>query len=202
MQARLHQEVLVDGGGDGADIADVLHHSGDGQGDDGDAGGDEHPGVNAVGEKTEDGGVLVYGDANPVGGSHSLGNSGAGGGINDHGDQVGDYNADEDGDDLDHALAPHIANDNHNDGDDGHQPVGAAVVDGGRGKDQADGDDDGTGDDGREEAHDLVDAHGLDDAGQNDIHQARNRHGKAGVRQQVSLAVGGDCPVTGKISKR
>src|SRR5699024_7230851 len=57
VQSRLHQVVALHGGGDGAYVADVLHHGGYGQRYDGDAGGDEHAGIGAVHEQAEDRGV-------------------------------------------------------------------------------------------------------------------------------------------------
>ena len=62
---------------------------------------------------------------------------------------------------------------------------------------QADGDDDGAGDDGREEAHDLLDAVGLEERGKNRVHDAHAGHAAAGVDQQVGLAVGGDGGIAG-----
>ena len=201
VEARLNQEVPFHGGGDGADIADVLHHGGYCQRYDGDAGGDQHTGVGAVHEQAKHGGVLMDGDAYPVGLGHGLGHSGPGGRVDDHAHQVGGHHAHQDGDDLYHALAPHVADDDRQDSHDGHQGVGAAVVNGGGGEDQADGYDDGSGDDGGEEAHDPVYTHALYNGGQDNVHKAGHGHSKAGIGQQLGFSVGSNGAVACQVGE-
>ena len=179
----------------------MLHHGRDGEGNDGDAGGDEHAGIEVTGEQAEYGGFLVNGDADPCSLADLLRNDCAGGGVDDHGDNVGGEDAYEDGDDLYHALAPHIAGDDHDYRDDRDEPVGFAVIDSGGGEDQADGDDDGAGDDRGEEAHDFLHADALDYRRKDNIHKAGDRDAEAGVGQQLGFAVGSDCPVTGEVSE-
>ena len=108
------------------------------------------------------------------------------------GDQVGGHDAEEDRDDLDHALAPDIADDDHEHGHEGDAPVAHAAVDRGGGQVQADTDDDGAGDDGREVAHDLAHAEGLEGGGQDAVHESGAGHAKAGVGQKLRIAARGD----------
>ncbi len=198
VQAGVREIVALDGGGNGADIADVLHHGRDGERDDRDNGGDDKAAVGRA-DKGEDRGLPVDGDTDPVGGGDGGDNSLTGGGVNDHGENIGGDDAEKDGDDLDHAPAPHVADDDDNDGDDGDQKIRVAVVNGRGGERKADGDDDGPGHDGREKAHDLLEADALDDGGEDHIHEAGDRDGKAGVRQKLRLAVRGDGPVAREV---
>ena len=97
------------------------------------------------------------------------------------GNYIGPHHAQQDGDNLDHALAPDIG---HNDDGHGHQgqpPAGGGVGHGGGGQVQSDQDDDGAGDHGGQVVHDPVDAHGLDDQGQDHIQKARHHDAAAGV---------------------
>ena len=74
------------------------------------------------------------GEGKPFGVCHGLDHVLAGGLIDDHGEHIAHENTQEDGDDLGHALAPHVEADDGDDGHDGNQPVGVAVVDRGRGE--------------------------------------------------------------------
>ena len=143
----------------------------------------------------------MNGDADPCRFTDLLHNDRAGGGVDDHGDNVGGEHADEDGDDLYHALAPHVARDDHDHRDDRDEPVGFAVIDSGGGEDQADGNDDRAGDDRGKEAHDLLHADALDYRRKDNIHKAGDCDAEAGVGQQLGFAVGSDCPVTGEVSE-
>ena len=62
-----------------------------------------------------------------------------------------------------------------------------AVVDGAGGKDQADGDDDGARDNRREELHHLTDAERGDQAAEQHVDQAGQRHSRAGVGQVLGV---------------
>ena len=99
------------------------------------------------------------------------------------------HHAQQDGDDLDHALAPDVRDDDDGDGHERDGPVRRRVRDGRAGQDEADGDHDGAGDHGREEAHDARGPEHLEQRRQHEVQQTRARHAQAGVRQQVGLAV-------------
>ena len=193
MQAGVDKVIALAGGGDGAHIADMLNHGGKAQGHNCQQRGGQQRAVDlAGGEEAEHGAVPVDGKSEPLGGGNGGGNIGAGGRINDDSEDIGHHYAQQDGDDLDHALAVHVGADDHDDGDNGDEPVGGAVGNCGGAEVQADGDDDGAGDDGREKAHDLLDAVGLEERGKDGIHDADAGDAAAGIDQQVSLAVGGD----------
>ena len=165
----------------------MLHHGGQGNGHDGEHRADE--GLAAVhGKQTH--AVLMDGDAEPGGGTDGLVVHRAG----DEGHRVGNQHADEDGQDLDHALAPDVADDDRCQGHKGQQPVGLAVGNGAGGQDQADGDDDGAGDHRREEAHHFTDAEGGDQRAEQHVDQAGQGDRSAGVGQilGVGTAVGDD----------
>ena len=198
MQAGIFNVVAVAGGGDRGHIADVLDHGGKRQRDDGDDSGQKHVRVNiAGGEQAEDGLLHLDGQCEPF----CFGDIGdeicADVRVEDDGQNIGADDAEQNRDDLDHALAPDVGGDDDEDGGDGDPPVAGAVIDGGGGKVQADGNDDGAGDNGREEAHDLFRAEGLEQAGQNDIHKACAGYAEAGVGKHrkvglVAVEHGGD----------
>ena len=110
----------------------------------------------------------------------------------DQGHDVAAYHTQQDGDNLDHALAPDVG---HHDDGDGHQsqpPAGGGVGDGGAGEVQADEDDDGAGDDGGEEAHDLLCAHQLEQQSQHQIEAAGDDDAAQGVGELLLAAHGGE----------
>ena len=185
VEAGVDHEVLAAGGGDGADIADVLDHGGKGQGHDRQHGGPEDAAVDRAGEEVEHAVFPEDRQAEPLGAADGSGDGGALRGINDECEDVRAEHAEQDRDDLGHALAPHVEADDDQDRDDGDKPVGTAVGDGGRGQRQADGDDDRAGDDRREVAHDFLDAEDLEQGRQDDVHQARDGDAEACVGQQV-----------------
>ena len=191
VEAGVDHEVLAAGGGDGADIADVLDHGGKGQGHDRQHGGPEDAAVDRAGEEVEHAVFPEDRQAEPLGTADGSGDGGALRGINDECEDVRAEHAEQDRDDLGHALAPHVEADDDQDRDDGDEPVGTAVGDGGRGQRQADGDDDRAGDDRREVAHDFLDAEDLEQCRQDDVHQARDGDAEAGVCQQVVVVNGG-----------
>ena len=173
MQTGVLDEVPAGGGGDGGDVADVLHHGGDGDGC-----------------HDQDRGHVELGDDELLQ-THEVG-AGHLGEVHLTGDQRHDvraYHAQQDGDDLDHALAPDVGGDDDEDGRDGDPPVAGAVIDGGGGQVQADGDDDGAGDDGREEAHDLLGAERLEQSREDDIHKTRARDAEAGIGQHLEVGL-------------
>ena len=185
MQAGILDQVPLDGAADGGDVAHVLHHGGKGDGDDHEDGGDQEARVEVLSaEEAEDGVFHLDGQADPGSFLHA-------GEIHIAGDcchQVGHQNAHQDGDDLDHALAPDVADDDNHDGHQGDPPVGGAGVDGGGGQDQADGDDDGAGNHRREEAHHVLGAEGLANEGQHQVQKAGTGNAHAGVGQSFRLA--------------
>ena len=169
MQAGVGDEVVAGGGGDGGHVADVLHHRGDGDGRHDEDGGDV---------ELRDGDGLEADDACLMHGGeiHLTG---------DEGDNVADHDAEEDGDDLDHALAPDVGGDDDRDGDQREPPVGAGVADGAAREVEADHDDHGAGDDGREVAHDLPSAEHLKEQRQHEVQQARDHDAAEGVGELV-----------------
>ena len=171
MQAGILDEVLAGSGGDGGNIADVLHHGGDGDG-----------------RHHKDGSDIKLGN-HKVLQAHQLGfvHSGEVHLAEDQRHDVADHHAQQDGDDLDHALAPDVGHDNDHDGHQCQPPVGGRVIDGGTGQVQTDQDDDGAGDDGREEPHDLLGAHQLEQQGQHQIQQS-GHHNAAQCVGQLLLA--------------
>ena len=160
MQAGILDEVLAGGGGDGGDVADVLHHGGDGDGG-------HH----------QDGGNVKLGDDEFLQ-AHKVGD----GDLRevhlmeDQRHDVAAHHTQQDGDDLDHALAPDIGGVGH----------------GGAGQVQTDEDDDGAGDDGGEEPHDLLGAHQLEQQGQHQIQQTRDHHAAQCVGQLLLAGHGGE----------
>ena len=192
MKARVFNVVAVAGGGDGGNVANVLDHGGKGQGDDGDDGCEQHMGIDvAVHKQAEDRLILVDGEREPLGVRDVLHEGLADGSVADNRDNIGADDAEENRDDLDHALAPDVGGDDDDDGDHCDPPVLRAVVDGGGREVQADGDDDGAGDDRREEAHDLLGTERFKQRRENHVHKTRARNAEAGVGQHflIGLAV-------------
>ena len=108
--------------------------------------------------------------------------------------RVGNQHTDEDGQNLNHALAPDVADNDGGQCHNGQQPVGLAVGDGAGGQNQADGNDDGAGDNGGEELHHLADAECGNQQAEHHVDQTGKRHSRAGVGQvlRVGAAVGHD----------
>ena len=143
----------------------------------------------AGGKEAEDGLLHLDGQGEPLG-FGNVGDEGrAGIGVKDDGQHIRADDAEEDRDDLDHALAPDVGGDDDEDGRDGDPPVAGAVIDGGGGQVQADGDDDGAGDDGREEAHDLLGAERLEQSREDDIHKTRARDAETGIGQHLEVGL-------------
>ena len=141
----------------------MLHHGGDGDG-----------------RHDKDGGHVELGDdkllqAHKVGAGHL-------GEVHLTGDQRHDvraYHAQQDGDDLDHALAPDVGHDDDGDGHQGQPPAGGGVVDRGAGEVQTD-------------EHDLLGTHQLEQQGQHQIQQTRDHHAAQGVGQLLLTGHGGE----------
>ena len=191
MQTGILDEVLTGGGGDGGDVADVLHHGGDGDGRHDKDGGHVELGDDEL-LQTHEVGTLDRGEVDQ-GLHHAVGVRqlcAAGGGDECH--DVRAYHAQQDGDDLDHALAPDVGHDDDGDGHQRQPPAAGGVGHGGAGQVQADEDDDGTRDDGREVAHDLLGTHQLEQQGQHQIQQTRDHHAAQGVGQLLLTGHGGE----------
>ena len=190
MEAGVADEVLPHGGGDGGNIADMLHHGGKSDGHDREDGRGDEAVV----------GVLKDGEhrALPVNGKSEPGSLRHGGEVHlphQGGRKVGPDDPQDDGDDLHHPFSPDIADDDNGDGDDGDEPVAGAVVNGGLGKIQADSDNDGARYDGGKIAHDLAGAEKLDQKRQHQVQDAGKEDSQAGVGQKLCLAVWRDGPV-------
>ena len=190
MQTGVGNVVLADGGGYCAHVADVLDHGCERQGDDGEECAQEHAGVNVHVEQVEHAVFPYDGQTEPLCRRDLLDDCHAGGGVNDHGDDVGADNTEEDGDYLGHALAPDVEVDDDEYRNDSYDPVLAAVIDRRGGQDQTDGDDDGAGDYRGKELHDLLYAEGFEEDRQNNIHKSRAGDAEAGVNEQVVIVYG------------
>ncbi len=125
VQAGVTDKVDADGGGDGGDIADVLHHSGKCDRCDGDHGGDKQRLVQvSAGKQREHGTLIGKGKSDPGCFQYRSEVDVSGHGCH----QVGADDAHQDGDDLNHALAPDVAGNDDDDGYQGDKPVGGAAV--------------------------------------------------------------------------
>ena len=204
MQAGIGNIVPAHGGGNGTHITDVFYDGGKGNGGNGHNGSDQHSGVKILAENGEGGVFPDDGQTQPaaqngVGAGfccfHGGSQTGSRGGVHDHGEDIGGEHAQQNGNDLDHALAPDIADDNRHNGDQCHEPVVLAVIDRGTGKGQADADNDGAGHNGREVTHDLLGTEHLEQQGKNQVHKTGNRDAKVGVGQRNGLTGGGYKPV-------
>ena len=190
MQSGVSNIVLTDGGGYRTDIADMLDHGRQGQRHDGEYCAQEHAGVNIHIEQVEYAVFPHDGQADNLGLRDLFRNSSAGGGVYEHGDEVGAEHAEEDGDDLGHALAPDVEADDDDDGRCGYDPVFVAVVDSRGGQDKADGNDDGACDYRGEELHDLFYAECLEQRRQDDIHKSCAGDAEACVNEEVVIIYG------------
>ena len=183
VQAGVVDIVVAHGCADGGDIAHMLHHGCQCNGDDGEQCADE---LRAAVDGKQAHGLLVQRDAHPCSLRNALE-------VHCTGHQchcVGHQHTDEDGQDLDHALAPDVAHDDSAQCHKGQQPVGLAVGDSRGSKDQTDGDNDGAGDHRREELHDAADAKGGDQQAGHQIDQTRECNGSAGIGQHLGVGNG------------
>ena len=191
VEAGILDEIFAHGGGDGGHVPDMLHHGSDGDGGHDQDGGQVKFGHAAAefGDKGLEAQKLGLGHGGEVHEGDQLAGGVDGGGahgVGGEGHQVGDHHAQQDGDDLDHAPAPDVGDHDDGDGQNGQPPAGGGVGDGRGGQGQADEDDHGPGDHRRQEAHDLFDAHSLDDGGQHHIQQAGHHDTAAGVLELLA----------------
>ncbi len=126
VKPRLCDEVAVARRADGRDVADVLDHRGEGQRHDGDDGGDGKPGVEPFAEQREHRVVPHHRKADPGGLRHGREIDLPHGRRSD----VRADDAEQDGDDLDHAATPDVGDHDDGDGHDGDHPVRGGVLDG------------------------------------------------------------------------
>ena len=165
MEAGICKIIALAGGRNCAHIADMLHHSCYCKGDDGDNSAYQKTGVNISGEETEDGVFHFEGESEP-GGFFNGGEINIAGNC---GEYIGNNNAQQNRNDLDHTFAPDVTyNNNYNCGS-GDPPVSGAVGNSGAGKAQTDGNNDRTGYNGREVAHYFPDTENLEKCCQNHI---------------------------------
>ena len=100
--------------------------------------------------------------------------------------EIGADDAEQDRDDLDHSLAPDIADHNDNDRDKGYPPAGLDIIDRRRSKVKSDRDNDGTGNYRREVLHYLAGAVRFEERGENKVKQACACNAEAGVGQKFA----------------
>ena len=187
----------------------MLHHGGDGDG-----GHDQNGGYVELGHGAAEIGQEGL-ESRPAGGFHAgkVDQCRAAGGYaceaGDDRHQIGPHHAQQDGNDLHHALTPDIG---HNDDGHSHQgqpPAGGGVAHGGGGQVQADEDDDGPGDHRGQEAHDLMHPHQLDQPRQRQVQEPGHHDapqgvgqlflpGHAGVDARVQFGHGGEAPQVGE----
>ena len=180
MQARVLNEVLFHGGGDGAHIADVLHHGGQRDG--------HHHGDG----RSKQGSVHITGQAEhgvrPGKGQADPGSFGYGGKVHlaaQRAYQIGTHNAQQNRDDLQHALAPDVEHHHNQHRQHGNPPVVGTVVHGAVGQGDTNADDNGAGYHRREVAHDLPGAKEAEQLGNDHIQQPGASHAHAGVGNPV-----------------
>ena len=184
VQTRIFDEVLADRRGDGGHIANVLHHRRQRNRGNGDDAVQQQRAVTAA-KEGERGILPLEGQTQPSrflnGGEVHL--------TRHRRDSVRTDHAQQNRDNLEHALAPDVErhHDDHRQNRD--EPVIGAVVDGGVRQNHADADDDRAGDNRREEAHDLLRAEDLEQTRDNDVNQTRDRHAHASVGNPVHRAV-------------
>ena len=154
----------------------MLHHGGDGDG-----GHDQDRGQVKLGDdkllQAHKVGLAYLGEIHLTG---------------DEGHNVAAHHTQQDGDDLHHALAPDVGHDDDGDGHQSQPPAGRGVGDGGAGEVQTDEDDNGAGDDGGEEAHDLLGAHQLEQQGQHQVQPAGDNDAAQGVGELFFTGHGGE----------
>ena len=96
---------------------------------------------------------------------------------------IGDHNAQQDGNDLDHSLAPDVGHDDDSNGKQRKRPAALGIVHCRAGQIQTDEDDHRTGNDGREKPHDLFCTHCFKQQRQQDIQTARHHDAAHGIGQ-------------------
>ena len=181
VQARVLDEIVPGRGGNSTDISDMLHHGSQGnRSHDEDGRQVELAQLERLNRH-----IFRTGDFSEIQDGAAVGVRHAGR-IEDQGENIGNHDTHQDGDDLEHALAPDIEDDDDREGNQGQEPVRRSIVHCGRRQGKADADDDGAGDDGWQETHDPADAHQLDDQGQDQVHEAGHDDAAAGIGKLLS----------------
>ena len=103
------------------------------------------------------------------------------------GNDIGNYNTNQNWNNFDHALAPDIADDDDSQRDKGKQPVFTCVCDSGRSQNQTDRDNDWAGYNWREEAHDTADAKDRNQSGHHHINKSGNQDTAAGIWEHLCI---------------
>ena len=174
MQAGILDEVFASGGGNGGDVANVLHHRGDGNGSHDQNGGEVELGDSEL--LQAEGACLMHGGEIDLSG--------------DQGNDIAAGDAEQNGNDLDHALTPDIGSDDDRYGKDCEPPAGPCVFNGGAGEVETDHDDHGAGNDGREVAHDLLDAEELKEEREYKVQQACDHNAAERIGQLFAAHAG------------
>ena len=167
----------------------MLHHGGDGDGGHDQDGGQVKAGK-LEGGQAQEGGAGHLGEVQD-GATVRIGHAAH---VHDEGHQIGAHNAQQDGDDLHHALAPDIGHHDDGHGHQGQPPAGGSIGNGGAGEVQADHDDHGAGDDGGEVPHDGLGAQHLKEQSQHQIQETGDDDAAQSVGQLqlgIQTVIGG-----------
>ena len=198
VEARILNEVLAHSGRDGGHISDMLHHGGNGNRRHNQNAGEVKLGnrTGEVGdERLEAQQAHALQSAEVQHGAGSAGSSvcdnGCAKGVGNNRHNIRAHHAQKNGDNFDHAFAPDVGR--HNDGHGHHcqPPAGGSVVYCGGSQVQADEDDNGACYHRRQEAHDLLHAHRLNNSGQDHIEEARHHDAAHSVLELFSRLHGG-----------
>ena len=164
MQTGILHKISVYGRGNGGNVSHVLYDRCKRDGYDGNDGSDNESRV-AILECPKGRAFKVDGPSDPV----SLRHAGKVHFAKRDCNQIRTNDADDDGNDLDHALAPNIAYHDQYDGYKCNDPVTGTAVQGRLGKRKTDGNDQGSRYNGREEFHDLLASKKLDQSREDQI---------------------------------
>ena len=179
MQAGVGDVVTLASGADSGDVTDMLDHGRKGQRHDGDDGRRGKTAIELRPKERKHGVIPHDGQTNPGSGCDArkvdLTERGGNG--------IAHRNAQQDRHNLDHAAAPDVADDDHCHGDNGDEPIGLAVGNGGACQDQTDGNDDGARHHRREEAHDALGTKRTEERRQHRVEQSGAGNAQTSVRQ-------------------
>ena len=192
MQTGIGYKILSNGGGNGADIANMLYHGCQRNGHNGNYSRHQHTAVKVVSKDGQRGVFPFYRKTDPCCLRNMLNQGFTGGSIHNHGEYIACNYAQQNGNYFQHALAPDVKDDDHKNGNQCHQPVVAAVVNGTLGQSQTNGDDNRTGNNRRKVTHDLLCAKNLEQQSQYKIQKSGASDTKAGIGQWNLCAGGGN----------
>ncbi|GFI65733.1 hypothetical protein IMSAG185_01336 [Lachnospiraceae bacterium] len=174
----------------------MLHDSGQGNGHNGDHAGDQKRQI-AVLEGPEHRAFPVNGQADPGRIRNLLKICSS----QNRSQQIRTHDADDNGNDLNHAFTPYVADHYQHNCRQGDQPVGGTAVDGRLRKGKSDGDDNRPCHHGREKFHNPSGAEQPDQQGEQQIDESRAGHAEAGVGQKLFLPVGSYGEITAQKRK-